>query len=116
MTIQIEKGIPIPPTQRDRETMFPFDRMEVGDSFLFLVGKRDPKRANSVVSSACCRYKRSHPGYQFSARLMPDKKGIRVWRVPTKAQALTAMAEAPRVHIHLIADDDEPQRAKGGRR
>ena len=64
--IKIEKGIPIPPL--GRHAIYPWDAMEVGDSFLA------PRSVNSAIAS-----KRRAPKV-FAIRKQPDGS-FRIWRV-----------------------------------
>lgn len=71
--IVIEKGVPLPQKQqhKKRKSIYPFDEMEVGDSFL--IQENDKK----VRASACVYAKRT--GKKFSIR----KTGTahRCWRL-----------------------------------
>jgi hypothetical protein len=60
----IDKGVPIP-------NRFPFDKMEVGDSFVITT-----KRSTAAVAAR--RYGDKH-GMKFITRQMPDG-AIRCWR------------------------------------
>ena len=63
----IDKGIPLP-------KRYPFDQMEVGDSFAV------PEGINRTrVSVAAMRYGRDH-GMKFTVRQMPDRS-LRCWRI-----------------------------------
>ena len=75
MEIKIEKGVPVPPKSRNggRKLKYPFDQMEVGDSF----AANAPQ--NTVLSSARA-YARRNPGMTFTTREI-DKKSCRVWRI-----------------------------------
>jgi hypothetical protein len=81
--IPVEKGIPLPPRRvgrvsnpgkgRGAEVVYPWDKMEVGDSF-----RTHPRHTRSAIQSAAygfgCRL-----GRDFSLREMDDGT-IRVWR------------------------------------
>jgi hypothetical protein len=64
--IPIDKGIPLP-------GKYPFDKMEVGDSFL--VPAHIPR---TTATAAATRYGKSL-GMKFSFRITPE--GLRCWRV-----------------------------------
>jgi len=66
--IKIEKGIIKPESTTKREQKYPWDQMEVGDSFLVTGVK--------LTSTKAMCYK--HAPKKFSARLVKD--GVRVWR------------------------------------
>ena len=72
--IKIEKNVPIP-VRKALNRKYPFDRMEVGDSF-FATGTKQ-----SAITGAFNFY---HPK-KFSCRTQKDDKGnfvgVRVWRI-----------------------------------
>lgn len=74
--IQIEKDIPVPSENRggnrNRISKYPFDKMEVGDSF-FVPGY-DCQQFSSRISTAQLR-----TGYTFTGRTSPE--GVRIWRI-----------------------------------
>jgi hypothetical protein len=65
--LPIDKNVPLP-------ARFPFEQMEVGDSFAVPSGVH-----RTTVSIAALRYGRKH-GRKFITRKMPDGT-IRCWRV-----------------------------------
>lgn len=65
--LRIDKGIPLP-------KRYPFDQMEVGDSFAVPEGI-----SRTRVSIAAMRYGRDHK-MKFTVRQMPDRS-LRCWRV-----------------------------------
>ena len=76
MTIEIEKGVPLPKRSRGpgrpRSGKYPFQQMEVGDSFLI---------SNVASNSVACISGRwaKRTGFKFSQRKVEG--GYRVWRV-----------------------------------
>lgn len=64
--MQIEKNIPVP-------RRFPFDKMEVGDSFAI-----PPDTRRETVAVAALRYGRKHD-MEFVVRMVPDRT-YRCWR------------------------------------
>lgn len=78
MEIVIEKGIAMPQTDRgvNGKTRFPFDKMDVGDSF-FIDG--DSAKANSVRASAT-HYKNKYDK-NFSVSIIKDGNGYRLFRI-----------------------------------
>jgi hypothetical protein len=76
--IEIEKGIPRPQDIRGWEK-YPWDRMEIDDSFFVpCKGRRFYKVANSV--SHCKRnFEKRNPGRKFTYCRVPT--GVRVWRI-----------------------------------
>ncbi len=66
MTIEIEKGIPMPGKVRTRNGKYPWDTMEVGDSFMLA------DRAKKILIPARLKPK--------IFRQAAVEGGIRVWR------------------------------------
>ena len=77
----IEKGIPIPKQiySRIMPRKYPFDEMEIGDSFLIPLDpmKRKGGRAGMTpnISAAAKR-----TGFKFTIRTTPDRNSVRIWR------------------------------------
>lgn len=71
--INIEKGIPIPNT-KGRKSKYPFDKMEVGDSFKL---KDVPK--NTVLNAANSWAKRNKKKVKFTIRFIDNV--TRIWRI-----------------------------------
>lgn len=84
----IENDIPIPFETHvrhggSRGCMYPFDKMEVGDSFeaprdMGMIGKRDA-RQNSLASAGHGWALRNAPGRAFRTKLYDDC--VRCWRI-----------------------------------
>ena len=72
--ISVEKGVPLPPEKRGRPTRYPWDEMNVGDSFLYSKRHAMSRHASSAASSAG----RSR-GWTFTTRKVPE--GVRIWRI-----------------------------------
>lgn len=70
--IQIDKGIPIPDKIAKRNRKYPFDYMEVGDSFLTGL-----KVVSEIASSKTLAEKRT--GFKFEPFVIDGF--VRVWRV-----------------------------------
>lgn len=70
---QVDENIPMPPRKRGsgRKSRYPFEQLEVGQSFLVT----DRKYA-SIGSTVARRNKQGEP--KFAARTVND--GVRVWR------------------------------------
>lgn len=86
ITFKIEKGIAIPTVPN--QTVYPFSKMKVGDSFavplsgeILNAGKNGKwDRTQSRVRSAASIYQRKYGG-AFTVRLMKDEGVVRCWRV-----------------------------------
>lgn len=74
---KIEKGIPIPPSKggAGRPTLYPFAKMEVGDSFTIESARKQQGRMCAIASD----YGKRH-GMRFTVRTIGDGM-LRVWRV-----------------------------------
>lgn len=76
----IEKGIPIPPDCRNggKPRKYPFDEMEIGDSFL-CHGPSPSTIMNRLMAAASNYRKRNQNEFKIATRSMDD--GVRVWRI-----------------------------------
>ena len=78
--IIIERNIPISPDgRRDRSFRYPFDKMEVGDSFQVEFVKK--KSAQSASSSAFLYGKRTNTKWTSRVTKVDGKHFVRVWRI-----------------------------------
>lgn len=85
MAIKIDKNVPIPPGAGRKTQIYPFEDMEVGDSF-FVAGKNSDQLTNAAA------HYRKRNNWGFSARnaeevaINPETgaqgviKGARIWR------------------------------------
>jgi hypothetical protein len=72
--IKIESNIPIPKiSKKGRQKVYPFDEMNVGDSF-FIEG-RTTSQLSSVANNWSKRY---DPKAKFVVK--QENKGVRIWR------------------------------------
>lgn len=79
---EVEKGVPIPPLERNKAYLFPFDKMEVGDSFkIILVLKENPEKKYKQLASAVNTYRKKHPDKKYSIRTLVRDECIRCWRI-----------------------------------
>ena len=80
-TFKIEKNIPKPnPGRGIKKLHYPFEDMEIGDSFY--VSKEDLKHTrlqHLAVRASASKYKSRHPGFKFT--ILTVDGGWRVWRV-----------------------------------
>ena len=76
-TIAVDKSVPMPDKKVGKKVGmdYPYERMDVGDSFLVNTGSK------YLLSQMCTKNKREGEklGMEFVARQMED--GVRVWRV-----------------------------------
>jgi hypothetical protein len=80
MTFEIEKGIPVPRPSGRRAKAYPFEKMEIGDSFLVpLERDKSPSSIHSAISQAKKRLNIN----LTSARV---EGGVRVWRIELSSQ------------------------------
>ena len=79
MTYKIEKGIPIThkPNVGGGKKKYPFEDMEIGDSFLVPCKK---EKAQSVSSTLMGATKREHPK-KFTTHYNLEEGGVRIWRI-----------------------------------
>jgi len=74
---KIDKNVPIPEGRwGKRRKKYPFDEMEVGDSFFIHGGKQE-----SITS--IMRHWREKLGHKYTTRSVVENgvKGVRVWRI-----------------------------------
>jgi len=76
MTIQIEKGVPMP--NRTRLPELPFMAMEIGDSFVAPVPSND-SRLIQALRQRVTRFQKQNPPQKFS--VVQDGEQMRVFRV-----------------------------------
>ncbi len=81
---KIEKGVPLPKPRRRRSGSFPFDGMEIGDSFAVpIAGERYPSgsdKAQASLSVAARKYGKER-GKAFAVRIIRNEGIVRCWRV-----------------------------------
>lgn len=70
---KVEHGVPIPQLGGPRNRKYPWDKLQVGDSFTV------PLRMRNSVSACAARYRKVY-GKRFSTRMVGDDL-CRVWRV-----------------------------------
>jgi hypothetical protein len=94
-SFKIESGVPLPAIKRGgmRAQMYPFDHLEIGQSFFVPVTETIPnpgKTLASTVSSATRRFKANGRARVFTIRANEDefptatdkgRKGARIWRI-----------------------------------
>lgn len=87
--MNVEKNIPIPPDIRNGghgKRKYPFNVMEVGDSFLAPI--KEGKRASDVINAltaaahAFTKSQFGNPKFRIACRALPE--GVRVWRIEDK--------------------------------
>lgn len=93
MKIKIEKDIPISKVERPsaklkrrwRRSKYPFDKMEIDNSFFLKATEKVPARKLCMrLSSAAYHYvRRKKLDSQFTVRsvITDEAKGVRVWRI-----------------------------------
>lgn len=77
---KIEKNIPIANPKPERK--YPFNEMEIGDSFLIKATDSKMKSIRKIrnrISSACNIFTKNNPKIKFVTRREND--GIRCWRI-----------------------------------
>ncbi len=69
----IDRDIPIPNVALKKEGIYPWEQMEVGDSFFV------SREESLKVSAAAASRKKRHPDFDYVMRR--DGAGTRIWRV-----------------------------------
>lgn len=81
MAYEIEKNVPVPRQSRN----FPFDQMEVGDSFLVTCElPEDKKRTEVQIRNAFSSWKKKNEDKLVSCVLRSTDDGIRCWVLGAK--------------------------------
>lgn len=80
MTYKLEDGVPIPERGRPPKgaPKYPFEKMEVGQSFFVPVDVAHIPTYRDRIRGAAFYYATKHPGKTFSTHVVEG--GIRVWR------------------------------------
>jgi hypothetical protein len=78
--IKIEKNIPLPGRSLKKESIYPFEMMEVGDSFAIPFSKPN----YSKLYQACRNFVKGNPGFKFTLRKNESENWIRIWRLKIK--------------------------------
>jgi hypothetical protein len=87
VSIKIEKGIPIPTAMRaPKPCPYPFDSMEIGDSFAIAVPiGAQAADISKLIRSRLSSYMRQHPQFAGAVRIEKDERSVRFWRVEKRA-------------------------------
>jgi len=75
MSYEIEKGVGAPPKRLPRKRSYPYDQMEVGDSFFV------PRKNHNQLSSMCHNARKIGITLSLRRDVVKDIPGIRVFRV-----------------------------------
>lgn len=96
--IQIDRNIPLPVAQEVvAKTRYPFDVMNVGDSFLVPTEEgRTGRQLMQRVSPAASRHA-SRNGRKYALRIVEE--GVRVWRVADPVESPVPPPPAPPVRV-----------------
>lgn len=76
MTIKIDKDVPMPANAGSKSHVYPFQNMEVGDSF-FAAGKT----GDQLTNAAAHYRKRNSWGFSCRNTVENEVKGARIWRI-----------------------------------
>jgi hypothetical protein len=89
---KIERTVPVPTDFRTTDRKYPFEEMEVGDSFFITPEYEDEtiKRLSNRMAQARQAYQRrgmkQNTPVQFTQRIWTDEEteetGVRIWRIP----------------------------------
>ncbi len=75
--LPIDKHIPVPIRHGGRSAIYPWDKMNVGDSFFV------PGKTYYQVSGSVNYHRIKHPGWKMSGRNLTENgvAGVRFWRI-----------------------------------
>jgi hypothetical protein len=79
--IKLDKGVPIPPRTRGHgpHRKFPWEEMEIGDSFFVPKKGKHYPQTDVSAKSYVKRHLATMAGKKFAARR--NSEGVRIWRV-----------------------------------
>jgi len=82
MTIKIEKDVPLPPPRGKKwQSKYPFELLNVNDSFFVEAGDRFCSLLLGSVRAIGKRFEERF-GYKYTYRIIKEPKyGVRVWRI-----------------------------------
>lgn len=83
---KIDKDIPFKDREWHQDTKYPWNEMEIGDSFLVPIENPDATRADyhrlaSNIGSVARGYSKRNPEKQLTFKPRIVEGGVRVWRV-----------------------------------
>jgi len=83
MNFTIEKGVPYPKKGKKGFVNYPFDEMEVGDSFFVPLkkGNKITSLQPQILSNAKSYALHNKKDWTFKTSREEDETGIRIWRV-----------------------------------
>lgn len=84
MQITIDKDVPIPTGGKGRPSEYPFDQMEVGDSFAIPLTGEHNKSGQDLSASrltSAARHRAVRLGFKFTVRTDKEAGVARAWRV-----------------------------------
>ena len=76
---KVEKGVKME-RKRSASARFPFDKMEIGDSFFIPKGDQDPLTVGPTIYAASNSYNKTH-GTKIKVAIRKDTDGVRVFRI-----------------------------------
>jgi hypothetical protein len=71
--MKIDKNIPVNQDGRGRKQIYPFDTLDVGDSFFV------KNKTSRDISGSINQARKKHPKKKFKSLTLQD--GVRVWRI-----------------------------------
>lgn len=80
---EIEKNVPVPRMSGPRSApVFPFDKMEIGDSFKIPIKSWEkPRIVQNRLSAAAARWRALPGNADFLIKTRKDGNAVRCWRV-----------------------------------
>jgi len=82
MTFPIDKGVPPPPKKTDSGLLYPWDELQVGDSFKVPEGNRKLKHIQASLGTLARSWAKKHcPEARFVTRVNAKAKFVRIWRI-----------------------------------
>jgi len=75
---EVEEGIKVPARGPGQKMKYPWNKMEIGDSFLVKASTDSRLKVQQCITACAGSYGKRH-GMKFASRQVED--GVRVWRI-----------------------------------
>lgn len=81
MNIKIERNIALPPKRGNHGVCYPFDKMEIGDSFSVPTPKHRKVQSFASTLSSCARSWANAHGKKVKFTCRIQDNNVRIWRI-----------------------------------
>lgn len=82
MTLNIDKGVPVPPIAHPTRCLYPFEAMQPGDSFFVQTKDAAQRiRKRQAVASAAAKFRKQSGANALRFTTRQVRNGVRCWRI-----------------------------------